>query len=231
MRRLLFLPPLVLLIAAACGRTDSRRAAPQLAAHAADTTGAFVVLGRDDTIAVERYARAPGRVLGTIVHGDGTRIQYDAQVAPDEGITRLDLKLWRPGMPLDSRPAQHSITELHGPARDSLVRVDRDSTGPTRVFRLVVPAGSQPYLIPSVGLAQQALRRARALGGAAPTLPLVLLNGNASPQRVQIRWLPGDSAEVGVGGTRVRLGLDAQGGIRAGADSSLGITLARVPPR
>ena len=222
---------LLLVLAAACGRSDGRRAAPALAARATDSTGTFVVLGRDDTIAVERYARTSGRVLGTIVHGDGTRIQYEARVAPDEAITRLELWLWRPGVPLDSRPAQHSITELHGPARDSLVRVDRDSVGPTRIRRLLVAPGSQPYLLPSVGLAQQALRRARALGGDSLTLPVVVLNGSASPQRVRIRWLPRDSVEIGVGGTHVRLGLDAQGGIRAGMDPALGITLQRVPPR
>lgn len=231
MRLLRVCPRLLLLLAAGCSRPDARRSTPELAARAIAGGGAYVVLGRDDTISVERYGRAPGRVLGTIVHGDGTRIEYDARVAPDESITRLELRLWRPGVPLDSRPLQHSITELRGPARDSLVRVDRDSAGPVRVFRLLVPAGTQPYLVPSVGLAQQALRRARFLGGAAPTLPIVLLNGAASPQRVKVRWLPADSVEIALGGTSVRLGLDAEGRIRAGSNPALGISLVRLPAR
>ena len=215
---------------AACSRGDRSRASPELAVSGRDTAGAFLVMSERDTMALEHYARSPGRVQGTIVHGDGTRIQYDASVGPDEAITRLELRLWHAGSALDSRPAQQSITELRGSARDSLVRTDREAGAP-RVFRMNVPPGTQPYLIPSVGLAQQALRRARFMGGPSVELSLVVLNGAALTQRVRVRWLPRDSAEIAVGNNRVRMGLDAEGRIRDGADPALGITVRRVPAR
>jgi hypothetical protein len=222
---------LLLPLLAACRGGDSRRLpdAPP-GSGSGDTGGAFVILGDPDTIATERYTRSPGHLSGLLLHSDGTRIQYEATVARDESITRLELRLWHPGAAPDSPPAEHSVTELRGAAADSLLRADRVDEGRARRFRVLVAPGAQPYLLPSVGLAQQLLRRARRLGGDSTQLEVVVLNGAALPQRVGVRWLPGDSAEVRVGGARVRLGLDADGRIRAGSDAALRMSLKRLAP-
>lgn len=212
---------------AACRKPDARRPEAELVGRAADAAGGFLVLADRDTIATERYTRTGGHLRGTIVHEDRTRIDYDATLAADESIVRIELSLWRPGAALDSRPAEHSVTELSGPARDSLTRTDRDR-GPARVSRTVVPGGAQPYLIPSVALAQQVLRRARRLGGDTVALGIVVLNGAAMPQRVHVRWLPGDSALISVAGNHVQVGLDAQGRILDGSDPALGMSVRRV---
>ncbi len=228
MHRLAFASALLVLAAlAGCRTPDARRPEAELARRGEDVSGGFLVLEDRDTVATEQYTRSPGHLRGTLVHGDGTRIRYDATVAEDEAIVRLELSLWRPGAALDSRPAQHSITELTGPARDSLTRTDRER-GPQRVWRQVVPGGAQPYLIPSVALAQQVLRRARVLGGDSVALGIVVLNGAAMAQRVSVRWLPGDTALIGVAGNHVRVGLDAQGRIEDGSDPALGMSVKRL---
>ncbi len=213
---------------AACRRPDARRPEVELAGRGTDAAGGFLVLADRDTVATERYTRSPGHLRGTIVHEDRTRIDYDATLAADESIVRIEMSLWRPGAALDSKPAQHSVTELAGPARDSLTRTDRER-GPARVSRTVVPGGAQPYLIPSVALAQQVLRRARVLGGDSVALGIVILNGAALPQRVSVHWLPGDSALISVAGNHVRVGLDPQGRILDGSDPALGMSVRRLP--
>ncbi|HEX9109384.1 MAG TPA: hypothetical protein VF832_19210 [Longimicrobiales bacterium] len=217
---------LVALAGLACGRGDTRR--PELALREKSVDdGGFLLLSERDTMATEHYSRSSGHLRGRLVHGDGTRIDYDATLAADESIVRLELSLWRPGSPLDSRPAQHSVTELRGPARDSLARTDREQ-GPERKFAAIVPAGAQPYLIPSVALAQQVLRHARRHPGDTASIPIVVLNGAALPQRVRVRWLPGDSADVSIAGNHVRVGFDADGRVRDGSDPALGMTLRRL---
>ena len=228
MNRLALPLALALLLPGGCRRQpDVRRPAAELAGRARDDGGGFVILAEGDTMATERYTRSPGHLRGVLTHGDGTRIRYDATIGPDEAIVRLELSLWRPGAPLDSRPAQHSVTELRGPARDSLARTDQEG-GPARRFQVIVPAGAQPYLIPSIALAQQVLRRARALGGDSTSIPIVVLNGAAMPQRVGVRWLPGDSAAITVAGNHVRVGLDAQGRILDGSDPALAMSVRRL---
>jgi len=222
---------LLALATLACGRADTRRPELALRGTAPGETGGFLLLSERDTVVTEHYSRSPGHLRGRLVHGDGTRIDYDATLAPDESIVRLELSLWRPGAPLDSKPAQHSVTELRGPARDSLARTDQER-GPERKVAAIVPVGAQPYLIPSIALAQQVLRRARRQGGASDTtsLPIVVLNGAAMPQRVRVHWLAGDSADVSVGGNHVRVGFDADGRVREGSDPALGMTLRRLGP-
>ena len=211
-----------------CRKPDAHRPPAELAARGPDGGGSFLVLAERDTVATERYNRSPGHLRGRVLHGDGTRIEYDATLADDESIVRLDLRLWHARAPLDSPPAQQSVTEMRGPARDSLSRTDRDG-GPARVFHTVVPGGAQPYLIPSVALAQQVLRHARVLGGDSVAIGIVVLNGAAMPQRVSVRWLPGDSALITVAGNHVRVGFDADGRILDGSDRALGMTVKRLP--
>lgn len=212
---------------AGCHKPDARRPDAELPGRGDDAGGGFLVLDDRDTVATERYTRTSGHLRGTLVHGDGTRVRYDATIAADESIVRLELSLWHARAPLDSPPAQHSLTELRGPARDSLERTDRES-GPERVFRTVVPGGAQPYLIPSVALAQQVLRRARVLGGDSTAIGIVVLNGAAMPQQVGVRWLPGDSVALTVAGNHVRVGLDGEGRILDGSDPALGMTVRRL---
>jgi len=223
---------LVALAALACKGADTRRPDAALRGTAAGESGGFLLLSERDTVVTERYSRSPGHLKGRLIHGDGTRIDYDATLAPDESIVRLELSLWRRGSPLDSRPAQHSVTELRGPGRDSLSRTDQEK-GPERKYAAIVPLGAQPYLIPSVALAQQVLRRARRQRGEVgdtTSIPIVVLNGAAMPQRVRVRWLPGDSADVSIGGNHVRVGFDADGRVRDGSDPALGMTLRRLDP-
>ena len=228
MNRLALPLALALLLPGGCRRQpDVRRPAAELAGRARDDGGGFVILAEGDTMATERYTRSPGHLRGVVTHGDGTRIRYDATIGADEAIVRLELSLWRPRAPLDSRPAQHSVTELRGASRDSLARVDQEG-GPARKYNTIVPAGAQPYLIPSVALAQQVLRRARRQGGDSTSIAIVVLNGAAMPQRVRVRWLPGDSAELAIAGNHLRVGLDADGRIRDGSDPALGMSVKRL---
>ncbi len=211
---------------AACRKPDARRPEAELAGRGEDAAGGFLVLEDRDTVATERYTRSPGHLRGTIVHGDHSRIEYDATIAPDEAIVRLELRLWPAGAALDSKPAQHSVAELSGPARDSLTRTGRAS-GPEQIWRQVVPGGTQPYLVPSVALAQQLLRRARVLGGDSVAFEIVVLNGS-SMLPVSVRWLQGDTALITVADRHVRVGLDAHGGVQDGTDPALGLSVRRL---
>ncbi len=211
---------------AACRKPDARRPEAELPGRGEDPAGGFLVLVGRDTLAAERYTRTPGHLRGTIVHGDHTRIEYDATVADDEAIVRLEMRLWPPGAALDSKPAQQSVAELGGPARDSLPRTSR-GRGPERVWRQVVPGGTQPYLVPSLALAQQLLRHARVLGGDSAAFEVVVLNGSTTLP-VSVRWLRGDTALIAVGGRHVRVGLDAEGRIEDGADSAAGVSVRRL---
>ncbi len=229
MNRLALVLALLALAPAGCRKPDARRPEAELGGRGEDLAGGFLVLEDRDTVATERYTRSPGHLRGTITHADGVRIGYDATVADDESIVRIELSLWRAGAALDSPPAEHSVAVLGGPARDSLVRTS-GVRGPERITRETVPGGAQPYLIPSVALAQQVLRRARVLGGDSVAFSIVVLNGAALAQRVSVRWLPGDSALIGVAGSHVRVGFDAEGRIQDGTDPALGIAVKRLAP-
>ncbi len=126
MNRLALVLARLALAPAGCRKPDARRPEVELAGRGEDPAGRFLVLEDRDTVATERYTRAPGHLRGLITHADGVRISYDATVAPDESIVRLEMRLWRAGAALDSPPAQHSVAAIGGPGRDSLTRTWRE---------------------------------------------------------------------------------------------------------
>lgn len=217
------------LLALACGHRDAPPAAehaPTLAvrgAPVADSAGAFVVLRGRDTLATERFSRAGGRLSGVVrTHGrrghTARTTAYAADLAPDGSITRLTVR--RLGM-----PAGDTAVVLPG---DSLLHVSR--RGVKRVARRdTATPGLIPYYLPSVALAEQVLRAARARGGDSARVRVLALNGGGVRESVLVRWLPGDSALASVSGNQLRLALDPAGrSILGGWDPNLEIRLERV---
>lgn len=218
MRR--FLTTLLPLLWLGCSPPD-RPPARRAAAAPPDTGGAFVLLRGQDTLVTEHYSRSPGRLEGQLRLADGRLWAYRAEIDPAQLVTRIDQhRTGRGAVPLDASAI------LGG---DSILRTLRLGAAPPGVQRDTVPPGSVAYLLPSAALAEQVLRRARALGGDSAQVPVAALGPTGVVrERVRVHWLPGDSVHVSVSGNEVWLAVDSAGRILGARNPNLDLRLERI---
>lgn len=223
MRRFLaMLPPLLWIGCSHPDRPAERPGAapPPAAAARPDTGGTFVLLRGADTLVTERYSRSPGRLEGELRAPGGRRWAYRAEIGPAQLVTRLEQRWIGRGAPLEA-------SAVFG--GDSVVRTVRRGTAPPGVRRDSVPPGSVAYVLPSAALAEQVLRRARALGGDSVQVPVAALGPvGIVRERVRVRWFPGDSVRVSVSGNEVWLMVDPAGRILGARNPNLDLRLERV---
>ncbi len=187
-----------------------------------DSSGIFVVLRGGDTLAVERFVRTAERIEGEVRDTAGSRLAYTAILGPRGGIGRLEVAWYLPGRHA-AGPSQRQTAVVHG---DTLVlRIGRRAGGEER--RIHVAPGTQPYILASVAMAEQLLRRARAAGADTMRTPLYVI-GLGYRLFPVIRRLGRDSARFEVSGNRLPLSLDGAGQIVAGGDVLLDIRVERL---
>ncbi|HEX9940331.1 MAG TPA: hypothetical protein VGB15_24570 [Longimicrobium sp.] len=199
-------------------RAENRRLAAEARigrspAAPVEDAGTFAFVANGDTTVVEEYRRAAGVLQGEIrprVPGGFGRAAYRAEL-DGELVRRIELSVWPPGAPAGSAPVRRWIATFAG---DSVVEETR-SGGPTDVRRTAVPPGTLPLFGPSMALQEQIVRRARAIGGSAPTVevPVHSLATNGPAVRATVEWIGRDSATLRHGGSAMRLRIDADGRI------------------
>ncbi|HEX8692978.1 MAG TPA: alpha/beta fold hydrolase [Longimicrobium sp.] len=191
---------------------STRRAAAALAALllapavlAAQERGAFVITMRGDTLAVERFTRAPGSLSAEVVLRGAGRLAWTAALAPDASVTGMEFRGYAQTAAADAPPAQTAKVELSG---DS-ARVTVEGGGNRMVQALAPGRGAIPVLSFSLLLVEQVLLRARALGGDGAAVPVFVVGlPNALVARVAWR---GDSAVVDLPSGAVHARVDAAG--------------------
>ncbi len=179
----------------------------------------FYVLVGGDTIAVEQATRAADSVHGALFDKTrGMRQDYTAFVAPDGGVTRTTMAVYRSAT--DTAPLVRVILQPRG---DSMI-VEM-SSGQTQ--RLLSRAGAMTYVNPSPMLLELALVRARKLGGPSAEVPLFHSAGGVTTP-LTVTWVGGDSATMTLGGVEFRAAVSPDGRLLGAVVRSQRLRMIRV---
>lgn len=170
-------------------------AAPAIAAQQPTT---FVMLRGSDTLAVERVTRTATRLDGDFVSPQqGAHIRYAAMLKADGTMSRFETWTYRGA----DTSGTHTTMEEQG---DSMIVEQQGKT-----MRFGTKPGAIVYFNPSMGLLEQALIRARSVGGATAEVPLFA--GQAVTVPMGVTWVGSDSALVKLGAAEMHVALGVDG--------------------
>jgi len=171
----------------------------------------FVLAAGKDTVSVERITRSPGRLEGELLfRGGNQRWHYVATLSPDERIVGLENEV-RFGTDLPTAPARQTA---HLAFTGDSVFISVTSPAATQQ-RIGTKAGAIPYMNPSFGLVEQAMRRGLAMKGDSLSLPMFTMIGGATVTGTMVRR-GSDSVVFTLGGVPTHLAIAADGTIRGG---------------
>ncbi|HEU5218895.1 MAG TPA: hypothetical protein VFU23_09560, partial [Gemmatimonadales bacterium] len=191
---------------------------PGLAAQAPLRT--FLLRNAKDTIAVEQVKRTPGRLEGDLLlRSTNQRLHYVATLSPDELVVSIENE-FRFATDSAGAPARQAVhVEFVG---DSVVvAMAGRGAAPQRVASRL---GALPWINPSFGLAEQAVRRGLVLKGEAQSLPLFALAGGTTVL-ADLTRVGTDSVLLTLGGVPIHLGITTGGSIRGGVIPAQGLML------
>jgi dienelactone hydrolase len=191
----------------------------EVAAQGAPTTsrGAFLILANTDTVVVDRYVRSATRIDGTLFTKGGPRIEYVAELTPELGVSSMTLRIFGPNAAADVAPVQTASMRMTG---DS---VFAEQNGSRRAF--ASKAGAVPGIGNAFSVLELLTRRAARTGRSADIPFFVTQTGTTIT--VPVRPLGTDSVTVSLGGTELRMRVDAEGRMMGGTAPG-GATIARV---
>jgi len=178
-----------------------------------------------DTIAIERVTRTPTRLDGDLlVRASNIRLEYGADLAPDARVTRLVLAQRRATDAPTTTP--QTSADITFTADSGIAQVSTGG-GPVVTQRFAIPHDAIPFFNPSFAIAEQAIMRAKAMGGTGTVdVPMVSVAG-AQPVPAKVAWVGADSATVTFAGTEARLAIDVAGRILGGTIPSQKLTIER----
>ncbi|MDE3127777.1 MAG: alpha/beta fold hydrolase [Gemmatimonadota bacterium] len=165
-----------------------------------------MILGRD-TLTSEVVQRS-----GDFLHVDmvdksaGVRWTYSMSLAPDARVQAMHNSIFRLAQP-SAEPLQAADLTF---ARDSVTVVIAGNV--SRTEHLATRPGALPYINPSFAMIEQALFRARAMGGTIDTVPLFMVAGGQTVPAT-VSWPGADSAVVTIGGAAIRAAVGADGSL------------------
>ena len=183
-----------------------------------ETAVGFVVMRNADTLAAERYTRTANTVKGELViAGAGIRQTYDMSLTPSGTVSRFETAAYRVASPADA------------PALQSLV-ARFDSTGATieaggQTTPHAAPPGILPFINLSGAVIEQILMRAKAIGGVAADVPVLVMAGGQNTT-AGVRWLGADSAIITLG-PELRVRVSPTGQFLGGVVPSQGVYFVR----
>lgn len=171
----------------------------------------FVLRAGKDTVSVERITRSPGRVEGELLFRVANqRWHYLATVGPDERILSLENEFRYATDLASALPRQTAHFVFAG---DS---VFVSVTSPNSLQqRLGSRQGAIPYINPSFGLVEQAVRRGFVVKGDSLDIPLFALSGGVTITARLVR-MGRDSVWFTVSGAATKLSIGPDGSIRGG---------------
>lgn len=217
-RTLSLLAALAALAAAAC----AARSADVPAAAPAQDGGTFVVRQGADTLVVERFTRTATTLHGEMAIRRNLVLTYDQTLGPDAATTGIETRATRPGA--DSVLQRFSATIR----ADTLAGTTQEGDS-TRQVRVPVRPGTVLYFNPSPAMLEQAVRRARAIGGTRVEVPVHVLSGRGAGATSVITFVGADSATATLGQAETRLAVDREGRILGGSIPSSGVVIERLP--
>jgi pimeloyl-ACP methyl ester carboxylesterase len=185
----------------------------------------FVVRLGHDTLAVENASFASGRAEGDLRYRTPlVRVHRVLTLSPDFELQAADITAGG-GAGGDSARS-HSVLTVSGDS--GVIRIDDPSgAAPPQARRLAVQRGSVPFNNLSGLTLELVLRRARAIGGEAVTVPLLLASGQSLPMRVT--RMGADSAVLTVGGVDLRVRTDGVGRFLGAVVPAQGVYFDRLP--
>lgn len=185
------------------------------------TRGAFVMTMGKDTVAVERFERDGDRLSGvTLFQVMNLRTDWTLESNADGSALRMRLEARYANVPLDAKPLQEGTLEFRADSVIAMLGGRRDA--------FATRAGAVPYLNPSMVMFEQALRRARTIGGDRPEVTLFMVSGGQS-MPVTVPRAVDDTVKLSLGGAEVWLALDAAGDLVGGGIPAQGVRYRRVP--
>ena len=186
------------------------------------TRATFFVTLAGDTIAYEYVTRAPMHVEGElfVTKPAKTRWRYvldtDAQLRSQHLTNDFFMSL------TDTAPMQRAVFTFQG---DSVVAVLSGASAATQ--RFATKNGAVPWVNPSPGMVEQLLLRAKAMGGATDTVPLLQVAGGQTVP-VVVSWIGADSATLQLGAVMFRAAVNRDGALLGAAVPLQGVTITRV---
>jgi hypothetical protein len=191
---------------------------------AAAQEATYVLRGATDTVAVESVRRMPGRLEATLLDfGQRIRWQFTATLGEGETVARFENAFALATDTAGAEPRQRAEMSFEG---DSVIAII--NPGPAaRVQRIGSRPGALPFINPSFVLIEQAIRRARALGGDSVAVPLFAVSGGQTFEATVLRQ-GADSVEVRIGAARAYFRLDAAGTLVSGSVPAQGLVLERA---
>jgi len=187
-----------------------------LRAVSAQQPSTFVMLMGNDTLAVERVTRTASRLDGDFsAPSRGARVRYVATLAADGTVPRFETWAYRG----TDTAGTHATMQLQG---DSMVL-----ELPGRTVRLPTKHGAIVYFNPSMGLLEQAVIRARTIGGKAPEVPIFATEAGTTVP-LSVTFIGSDSAHLLLGGVTFDIALGADGRISGMAIPSQNVRVVRV---
>lgn len=181
---------------------------------------AIVILRGDDTLVVQRVRRQAARVSGVIGAVGQPVVSIEYTLGDGHAISSATFALRAAGATPDAAPLQFGSLRFVG---DSVV-LGITGGGSTRELRRGAPAGTMPIVNNDFIIAEQAVRRARALGVTKLDLSLFAL-ANAQVLPATLELVGRDSARFSVMGNVTVLAVDAEGNVTGGALPSMGMRI------
>jgi hypothetical protein len=183
---------------------------------AAQQPSTFIMLMGSDTLAVERVTRAANHLDGDFSSpARGVRIRYAATLAPDGTVPRAEMWAYRGS----DTTGSHATMHLQG---DSMAL-----ELPGRTLKLPSKSGAIVYFNPSMGLLEQAVIRARTLGGQTVEVPLFASDGGMTVP-LSVTWVGSDSAHVSMSGVAMNISLGVDGRVTGMSVPSQNVRVVRV---
>jgi fermentation-respiration switch protein FrsA (DUF1100 family) len=184
---------------------------------------AFIMTVGADTLGVEAFSRTADSLTGEIVGRQIGRLEYTATLTPQALIARWEMRAWLPNTAPTAPPVQVADFSFRG---DSVIATV-SAGGATQTLRFQTEPGALPTYPTSIALLEQAVRRARVLGGDTVEIPLFALAGAQTVPATVTRLGP-DSVTIVVGGAQVRLRVDDAGRVLGGSIPAQNLTIHRV---
>ncbi len=165
-----------------------------------------MVIGRD-TLTSEVVERS-----GDFLHIDmvdkttGAHVVTSMSLGPDGSVPAMHNSFYRLNQP-SPEPLQAADFTF---ARDSVTVVISGNV--SRTEHLATQRGAVPYINPSFATMEQALFRARAMGGTLDTVPLFMVAGGQTIPAT-VSWQGADSAVVTIGGSAIHAAVGKDGSL------------------
>ena len=220
-----FFPPMLVAIAILL-------AMPARAQTAADR-GAFLLVQRGDTVAIERFARASDSIAVDLSIKAQARFVYVARTAKDFTIPRLTIQVFLPNAAPDAPAAQTAVLTMKGDSVIAEIKGSAQSPAQTQRIKTVAGAIMQPpssiAAFEQLTMKLRAMQRASAVNAfeANTTIAIFATAGGATVNAV-LTPRGADSVIANVATQEYRLRVDPVGRILGGAAPAVGLTISRV---